>query len=103
MSDLVRKADGAWDGSSIRYAYWRVTLFQTFKVAHPGRYVTRKGNTVVVVRIHADWAYGHYACGLPESWYISGRIYPYIECDNDIVRECVWSTVDTTSAVVSGL
>lgn len=57
-------------------------------VTRPGRYTTRKGETVTVERFGGrggNWAYGHYADGTAEAWFVSGRLLPTYESVNDIV------------------
>jgi hypothetical protein len=79
---------------------WRGTGFASIAllpvvVDGPGRYVTRRGENVVVDSVDAGPSgrpsrrqfscRGSYPCGTAERWHRSGRLYLGTECDNDIV------------------
>lgn len=56
-------------------------------VTGPGQYITRSGETVTIVGIERRyWAKGHYSNGVVERWDISGRVLPFSESSNDIVK-----------------
>jgi hypothetical protein len=57
-------------------------------ITRPGRYTTRSGEVVTIERLGGYggyWAYGQYADGTVESWFVSGRLLPLYQSLNDIV------------------
>lgn len=56
-------------------------------VTGPGQYLTRSGEVVTVERTWTGIlsARGHYSCGTPERWSLSGRILGGLITPNDIV------------------
>lgn len=59
-------------------------------ITGPGQYVTRGGETVTITSVRPGngepyAAQGGYANGVEECWDVSGRLYPNILSDNDIV------------------
>lgn len=72
---------------AVLYCHHAITLPRV--VTGPGRYCTRSGETVEVVRLeghNGSFAVGAYSNGVPESWYPSGRVLPHYLSSNDIVR-----------------
>ncbi len=60
-------------------------------IVAPGRYVTRRGETVTVDFVSSSFpppvfsAEGSYGDGIAEMWHVSGRVLPFTESRNDIV------------------
>lgn len=65
-------------------------ILQPVVVTGPGVYETRGGELARVERINERGLFrcrGTYACGIAESWPVSGRIFPYTQSCNDLVRK----------------
>ena len=58
----------------------------------PGVYETRCGEHVVIENVtRAHWdvfgCHGRFSCGIPDSWTVKGRIRPWTESKNDIIKK----------------
>ncbi len=72
--------------AATRVAY----LLQPVVVTGPGLYETRGGELARVESVAAKGLFrcrGAYACGISESWPVSGRIFPHMQSRNDLVRK----------------
>lgn len=71
-------------------AYFAPLVLLPVIVTEPGRYQTRRGESVViesVSRRHDFRCVGYYGEDILEGWHKSGRVLATSETDNDIVKK----------------
>jgi hypothetical protein len=71
--------------------YFAPLVFAETIITHPGRYLTRSGETVLIDAVsnrHDFNCTGSYSCGRRERWHRSGRLYAGMLSANDIVSRC---------------
>jgi hypothetical protein len=56
----------------------------------PGVYRTRAGAQVKIFSTSGRGPYrchGEYDCGTPDQWSVSGRLFPFVHSDHDLVQK----------------
>lgn len=61
-------------------------------IDEPGRYLTRNGEIVVIAKIDRSYgasyaAHGSYPNKVEDRWDVSGRLYPSMLSNNDIIQK----------------
>jgi hypothetical protein len=56
-------------------------------ITEPGKYRTRCGEIVTIETVRQYDASGRYSNQIPDTWDLSGRLYPSTLSDNDIIRK----------------